>query len=182
MRLTWNSRKQNITILSFHSVLIDIWLLLMDLEVTTTLSNSQNGGLTAYVVETCSSIVYHLISSLPLATCSTRLGYPRTLLRTIMMQVFLGNALIFRCFMDCINLPSVAIPSSATQQARIWPTSWQRRWWNWTMNTRRGRWNSANISHQLGNLGIWSFPASTLICQNIFVSQLVWIGWININY
>lgn len=99
----------------------------------------------------------------------------------MMMQVFLGNALIFRCSMECTNLSSVAIPSSATRQAPIWPTSWQWRWWNWTMNTRRGRWNSAKMSHQLRNL--W-FGASQLwhwyhwyVISN-FLSQLVWIDWI----
>lgn len=97
------------------------------------------------------------------------------------MQVFLGNALIFRCSLDCTNLSSVAIPSSATRQAPIWPTSWQWRWWNWTMNTRRGRWNIANMSHQLRNLG---FGASQLwhwyhwyVISN-FLSELLWIDWI----
>lgn len=91
------------TIISFG-----IWLLLLDLEVTTSLSNSQIGVLTAYVVETCSSTVHHnLISSLPLATCSTTLRVHRDTIKNnddaslpwkrLNFQVFYGVHQFIKC-------------------------------------------------------------------------------------
>lgn len=110
MRLTWNSRKQNISIYIYIYTIISfgIWLLLLDLEVTTSLSNSQIGVLTAYVVETCSSTVHHnLISSLPLATCSTTLRVHRDTIKNnddaslpwkrLNFQVFYGVHQFIKC-------------------------------------------------------------------------------------